>query len=389
MFRQGERVFMAGAAGEPTALLNDALSASVHLITSFVPGINRIDPALMASGTHITALFAHPEVMRQRGDAFERLPVSYGQFTRMLRDGFPLDTAVVQLAKPDSNDQCSLGPMVEFSLLAARNARRVIGVINAQTPSLPGAPSLSISDLAIVVEADTPLPIYSVAEDDVVGRIAERLLTVIPSHPTIQLGLGKIPNALTAGLATLRNLRFHSGMLSDGIMVLDRAGALKPGATHRTAALLGSAALYEWARDHDEIRIAGCDEVHDAKMLASCERLVAINSALEVDLAGQCDLEFASGRAVSGPGGAPDFARAAALSPGGCSIIALPASVRGASRIVPRLSSGVASLARSDVDVVVTEHGLADLRGLDSAARRRALIAIAAPEHRADLETTL
>jgi len=389
MFHKGERVFMAGSAGEPTALLNNALSASVHLITSFVPGINRIDPGLMAEGTRITALFAHPEVMRTRPDDFQRLPLSYGQFTRVLRDGFPLDTAVVQLSPPDSNGQCSLGPMVEFSLLAARNARRVIGVINNRTPRLPGAPNLAISDLDTVVEADTALPTYVVPEDDVARNIADRILAVIPPNPTIQLGLGKIPNALTAGLSTLRNLTFHSGMLSDGIIALEEAGALLPGATHRTTALLGSNHLYKWAREHPEIRIIGCDEIHNPGILSRYERLVAINSALEVDLTGQCDLEYAGGRAISGPGGAPDFARAAALSPGGCSIVALPASGKGTSRIVPRLSSGVVSLGRSEVDVVVTEHGITDLRGLDILARRRALIAVAAPEHRADLEAAL
>ncbi|MWV29302.1 acetyl-CoA hydrolase/transferase family protein [Aurantiacibacter rhizosphaerae] len=386
MFREGERVFMVGAAGEPTCLVDNALSAGVHLITSFVPGINRIDPDVMADKTQVSALFAHPQVMRARPQQFKRLPISYGQFTRLLRDSFPIDTAVVQLSPPDADGRCSLGPMVEFALLAARNANRVIGVLNNRTPRLPGTPTLWASDLNEVVEADTALPNYAVEPDDVARRIANLVLDIIPPRPTIQLGLGKIPNALTQGLSTLRDLTFHSGMLSDGIMQLQNAGALLPGATHSTTALLGSDGFYEWAQEQPEIRIAGCDEIHSARILGGYERLVAINSALEVDLNGQCDLEHAGGRAISGPGGAPDFARSAALSEGGCSIIALPASVKDASRIVPRLSSGVASLGRSDVDVVVTEHGLADLRGLDTPARRKALIAIAAPEHRAALE---
>ncbi|MGE4431508.1 MAG: acetyl-CoA hydrolase/transferase family protein [Sphingobium sp.] len=395
MFHQGERIFMAGAAGEPTALVRDVLAAGAHLITSFVPGVNNLPAADLADETRVTGLFAHPGMMRDRPDAFDRLPVSYGQFLKMLRGDFRLDTAVIQMSPPDDAGRCSLGPMAEFSLLAARRARRVVAVLNAKTPSLPGAPHLTLADFDAVVEADTPLPVYGlpkngiskngVADDEVSRAIAAHVISVLPARPTLQLGLGKIPNALTAGLSTLRDLHFHSGMLSDGIIALHDAGALASGNPHRTTALLGSPALYEWARDHPEILVCGCDAIHDPRVLHAVERLVAINSALEVDLSGQCDLEFANGRAVSGPGGAPDFARAAASCPDGCSIIALPASAGGTSRIVTRLSSGNVTLGRSDVDIIVTEHGGADLRGKDVAQRRRALIAIAAPEHRDSL----
>ncbi|SCW72181.1 acetyl-CoA hydrolase [Sphingobium faniae] len=385
MFQKGERIFMAGAAGEPTALVRDALAAGTHLFTTFVPGVNRLDPAWLGEGSRVTALFAHPGMMRERPDSFDRLPISYGGFLKLLRDDMRFDTAVIQLSPPDAQGRYSLGPMAEFSLLAARRARRTIALVNVRTPHLPGAPSLSRQDFDGCIEADTALPTYAIVEDEAARHIAGHILRILPDRPTLQLGLGKIPNALTQGLSSLRKLRFHSGMISDGIMALDAAGALDRDAPHRTTALLGSPALYEWARDHPEIRIAGCDEIHDPRILHDLDRLVAINSALEVDLSGQCDLEFAGGRAISGPGGAPDFARAASLSPGGCSIIALPASANGASRIVPRLSSGHVSLGRSDVDIVVTEHGIADLRGKDVAARREALIAIASPDHRSGL----
>ena len=134
--------------------------------------------------------------------------------------------------------------------------------------------------------------------------------------------------------------------------------------------------------------MAGADEIHDARALAALDGLVAVNSALSVDLAGQCNLEVAGGIAISGPGGAPDFARAAALSRGGCSIVALPATVEGgASRIVAALGHGVPiSLGRADVDIIITEEGIADLRGKTAAERAVALIAIAAPSAREDLE---
>ena len=152
--------------------------------------------------------------------------------------------------------------------------------------------------------------------------------------------------------------------------------------------LLGSADLYEWSKRQELIHVLGCDRIHDAIRLASIPRLVAVNSALSVDLFGQCNLETAGGRALSGAGGAPDFARAARLSPGGLSIVALPATVaRGkGSRIIASEGAGsLVTLPRTDVDVVVTEEGAADLRGLSVPQRAEALIGIAPPHARAEL----
>jgi acyl-CoA hydrolase len=175
-------------------------------------------------------------------------------------------------------------------------------------------------------------------------------------------------------------------------MNLFEAGALDPDFMHTCCVAAGSQALYRWADKFDRLRVAGCETTHDARTLAALDGFIAVNSALEVDLFGQCNLEHADGRAVSGAGGAPDFARAARLSPGGCSIVALNASLtsrkRGVvSRIVPQLPGpGVASLSRVDVDCVITEFGTADLRGASVHERGDAIIAVAAPECREDLQ---
>jgi acyl-CoA hydrolase len=181
-------------------------------------------------------------------------------------------------------------------------------------------------------------------------------------------------------------------MLSDSVIALAEREALDPDWPHTCCVLLGAPALYRWAAMQDVIRVRGCEVTHDPARLANIDRLVAVNSALAVDLFGQCDLEVANGRAVGGAGGAPDFARGARHAKNALSVIALPSSYSSsgspASRIVPRLgASNIVSIPRTDVDAIVTEHGVADFRGRSVHERAEALIAIAAPAHREDLAT--
>jgi 4-hydroxybutyrate CoA-transferase len=222
--------------------------------------------------------------------------------------------------------------------------------------------------------------------------IAAHIASLIPDGAALQVGLGKVPAALSRLLRNHRRLRLHSGMLSDGLIELAEAGALDNNFLHTTTVLVGSDKLYQWLPGFDNLRVVGCEITHHLPILIGMPGLVAVNSALEVDLFGQCNLEHANGRAVSGCGGAPDFARGARMSPGGCSIVALNASFTGSkgkgTRILPTLSSNaVASLGRSDVDAVVTEFGIAKLRGLSVHERAAALIGVAAPEFRDELQT--
>jgi acyl-CoA hydrolase len=175
-------------------------------------------------------------------------------------------------------------------------------------------------------------------------------------------------------------------MLSDGARALADAGSLDRNFTHTCCLQLGSIGYYDWLADRADFAVRGCDITHAAAELARLTRLVAVNSALSVDLFGQANLEMLGGRMVSGCGGAPDFARGAALSAGGVSIVALPSTAGrdAASRIVPQLH-GLVTLPRTDIDVIVTEHGAADLRGCTVIERGERLISIAAPQHRATL----
>lgn len=390
VFRPGSRVFVPGSSGEPAGLVrwleaDPERTRGVSLTTSFVPGINRLDVDALDPSAVVTGLFMAPHLRAaQASGRYRHLPVSYGAYQLSIERDAGFDVVVVQVAPTDDAGWCSLGPAAEFTPAAAGRARRLVGVVNARTPRLSRGPAIHRGRFDLLIEGEGDLPVYDPgAPDPAAEAIARYVGAFIEDGVVLQLGLGKTPAALTATLKDRRGLRLHSGLLSDGVLDLAEAGALDPDWRHLGCVLAGSAALYRRAADCDLIHVEGCEVTHAPQVLATLDRFIAVNSALEVDLFGQCNLECAGGRAVSGPGGAPDFARAARMSRGGASIIALPASARGGSRIVSRLSSpGLASLSRTEVDIVVTEHGAADLRGLSTHERAERLISLADPAFR-------
>jgi len=390
LLRPGERVYLPGSGGEPLGLMQ-ALSAGgtpLAITASFVPGINPWPLADLPAGTVMTASFAHagpPEA--QAEGRMRHLPLSYAGFAAHLRGSGSFDTTIVHVGPPDAEGACSLGIAVEFTLMAIAASRRVLAVVNPRMPAITGAPSLPLASFAGWALHDAPLRKYDVGTPSAeAGAIAAHVAAFVQDGATIQTGLGKVPDALLRGLTDRRNIKLHSGMLSDGVIALAGAGALDPDWAHTSCVHVGSNAYYQWLAGRRDIGVAGCDHTHDPAVLAALPGLVAVNAALSVDLFGQANLEMLDGRMVSGVGGAADFARAAALAPGGLSIVALPSTAGRSqvSRIVPRLD-GVCSLPRQDVEVVVTEHGAADLRGCSVVERAERLVAVAAPAHRARL----
>jgi acyl-CoA hydrolase len=221
--------------------------------------------------------------------------------------------------------------------------------------------------------------------DPVSEAIAAAIAPLIPDGATLQTGLGKIPDAVLRALSGHRNLRLHSGLIGDGALALVKSGAMAPGRSALAGVAIGSAELYA-GLGHEHFQFQPVTVTHDPATLAGIDRLVTINSAMEVDLYGQVHAEASSRGFLSGPGGAGDYARGARAGSGGLRVIALPAQAGGNSRIIPAgCGHGPVSLSRFDVDLVVTEHGVADLRDLGHEARARALIAIAAAEHRETL----
>ncbi len=393
----GRLVFVPGSAGMPQAFM-DALyrqperTEGLQMLTSCIPGINRLDVDAMAPSARVTGLFMQRNLAEaQRERRYRALPMSYAGFVRHLRENVEVDLVVIQVSPPDASGRCSLGLAAEFTPIALGKSRRVLGLINHAVPRLRGAPSVALDDLDYVCEADTRLPVYQPETDSASEAISTHIAPLIEDGCALQVGLGKVPTALMKLLSGRRKLRLHSGMLSDGLKDLAEAGALDLDFLHTACVLVGSDALYRWVPDFAPLRVAGCEHTHLPGAFTGLDRFIAVKAALEVDLFGQCNLEHADGRAISGPGGAPDFARAARQSEHGKSIVVLGAthtSGAGAvSRIVPSLDfQGMATLSRVDVDAVVTEYGIARLEGASVHERAEALIGVAAPSFRPELE---
>lgn len=389
--RPGARVYVGAASVEPLAFA-EALAgdperaAGVDFIGSFVPGVNVFDYAGLHADARMTTLLLPGAAQQSFREGRVRLtPLSYAAFADQLGRN-PPDVAVVQVTPPDAEGRCSLGPCADFAPVVWANAKRRIAFVNPALPRPPGGWSLDADSIDVAVACEhAPIAIGSAAPGPETARLVAHATALIEDGATIQSGLGGAPAAIVAGLTGHRALRLHTGMISDEVMALAASGALAE-ETALTGVAIGSAELYRWLEGEPRFRFVPTPMTHGAAALMATERLVAVNSALEVDLFGQANLEWRGGTLMSGVGGAPDFIRGARLSPGGLSIIALPATVKGRSRIVTRLTAPCVSIPRSEIDVVVTDHGAARIRDLALDERAEAIMAIAAPEHRAGLE---
>ena len=367
---------------DAVAAAGDALGA-MTFSGIFVGGVNR-RTWLAGTETRVLTFFLTPE-LRAAGDRVEFLPLCYQDILAELRRRRPR-AAMFMCSPPDNMGQCSFGTEVAFIAELWREIPTRIAHINPSMPRTPGDPGIPFAELTAYVEGDQVLPgMAAAAPDPVADAIAGHMARYVNAGATLQTGLGKIPNAILSSLADRRDLKLHSGLIGDGVLALLDSGALeRPGAA-TVGVAIGSERLYEML-DHPAFQFRPVSVTHDAAILSAIDDLVTINSAVEVDLFGQVYAELTPRGLMSGPGGASDFARGARGH--GVRIVALPAQAarNTVSRIVsPGTAAGPVSLGRMDVDVVVTEHGSADLRHLGHVARAEALMGIAAPEHRGAL----
>jgi acyl-CoA hydrolase len=395
LFQPGERLYIAGSGGEPVGLLEALCTGSgppVHLTTSFAPGINPVPLERLAEGSTFTCMFAHAvSAGAQARGSFRHIPLSYGLFAPFLAERLEFDTCIVHVSTPDARGQVCMGPSVEFTDLARKKSSRTLAVINPNIPHMPRSRWLSLDNFAAVAELETPLREYDVGVPSAqAAAIAGHIAAFIDDGAAVQVGLGKVPDALMRLLTDRKRLRLFSGMLSDGARDLAENGCLDRDCAHTGCVYVGSQSFYRWLDGRTDFTVTGCDVTHDIGTIVKVPGLVAVNSAVSVDLFGQANIEMLGGRMISGAGGGPDYARGAAAAGGSVSIIALP-SVSGKgdiSRIVPALD-GVAALPRHDIEVVVTEHGAADLRGCTVKERAERIAGVAAPQHRAALQASL
>ena len=388
---QGSEVFAPGCAGH-SLLFQQWLqqhpehAAGKRFTGVHIPTVNTFDFAGLHPQARQRTIFLSSELRASWLDGrVDYLPLTYSATWAWLRDVARFDTVLVHVAPPDADGNCSLGVACDFTPAVLPHATRILAHINPRMPAT-GGPSIPLSRITAAIEQDAPLlEAPDPAADTAMDAVAERVASLIGDGATLQLGLGRLQSAVLRAVRDRRGLRIHSGMVSDGLLGLLDAGALADDADAVTTGVaLGSQALYDALPGKVTFREVGY--THNAGVLPQIPQLHAINSALSVDLLGQVNGEYLSGRQMSGVGGLPDFLRGARQSPGGRGIIALPASTpKGESRIVPILPAGPVSVARVDADFIVTEHGIADLRHLDVHARARALITVAAPEHRQTL----
>lgn len=390
----GHRVFLPGTTGEMSALA-DLLqaepdrAAGVHFIGCFVPGMNEFDYAGLHPQARATT-FLLPRAMHAsfREGRVEAMAQSYFDAARLLA-AMEYDVAFAHVSPPDADGCCSLGIAADFAPLAWPRARRKVMVINPEMPAMPRGPRLRLADADVVVEAEMPLltaPPAGPASGEI-ESIARSVAGLVPDGAVIQTGIGGVPGAVWAHLTSHRDLVIRSGLAVEPMRALADAGALAAGG-HTVGIAYGSHGFYDYLAQSDLCAFATTLETHDVAALGALDRFHAINSALEVDLFGQVNVEWQSGRLSSGVGGAANFVRAATASHEGRAIVALPATAKHGtiSRIVPRLASPTVGLARVDADTFVTEHGIAKVRDLGIDARAQALIALAAPEFRVGLE---
>jgi 4-hydroxybutyrate CoA-transferase len=393
MLKAGQRVFVVGAVGEPQALLQhlagQPLPADLEFVQFPLAGFNDTDFTALSPTARLTSVFMTPALKGADAARFAFLPMQMRQFYDYLGQG--IDIALIQVAK-DRDGHLRAAPNVDFLGAVLASDALVVAQLNEQILAPPGCPLVPPARLAALVPAAAPLPtVPAPAIDDTAAAVAGHVAGLIADGDCLQTGIGAIPTAILRGLGDKNDLGWHGGLVDDAVLDLIRAGNLTgrrkriDAGVHITGMALCSQAGHELLADLPSVQFRGACYTHDAEVIRQLDRFVSVNSAVQVDLSGQINAEVVGGRQISGTGGSVDFMRAARRSNGGRSIVALGATARGGSvsRIVPTVEQVTA--LRTDIDLVVTEYGVASLRDLPLAARREALIAIAAPEFRAAL----
>lgn len=394
--RPGMRVFVPTLSTESSLLL-DELRADPERARGVVftgvqfPGIDRADYLALHPEARQTAFFMTRPVRAGLLDGrAELLSLDYLGIARHLRDAAPMDLAIAHLTPPDAEGWCSPGLASDFMPLIWSRARKRIAHLNPRMPRTQGSFRVHISELDAAVEADAPLNDFIETPSGVAeALIGQHVAKLVRDGDTLQFGIGSVPLALAGALSAHRGLRFHGGLVSSALRTLWDAGALDRDAPITTGVVLGDTSFHDFVARLPPLRLVDVTKTHDPAIVAAIPRFVAINAAAEVDLFGQVNGERVGGIIQAGSGGLPAFAQGAIASPGGRLLICLGATARKGtvSRIVPVLGDqSLCTLPRYLTDAVVTEHGVAELRGLSLDARAEALIGIAAPEHRASLQ---
>ena len=396
----GMKVFIHGAAATPTPLIDALAQRDVEHVTTYHLHLNGplalVDPAV-EHRFRANALFIGPNMRAAVNEGrADFTPVFLSDIPALFASRrIPLDVAILQLSPPDKHGYCTLGTSADAAVAASRAARIILAEINEQMPRTHGNTLVHIDRVTAFVHTNRPLPEHPPGEPtDAEEAIGSHVAALVPDGATLQLGIGAIPDAVLARLSDKRDLGVHTEMFSDRVIDLVEAGAITnakkkvhPGRI-TTSFVSGSRRLYDFVDDNPFVEFYSADHTNDTAVIRRNDHVVAVNSAIEVDLSGQVVADSIGLRMYSGIGGQMDFMRGAALSRGGVPVIALPSTAAGgkASRIVATSHSGAGVVTtRGHVHWIVTEYGAVDLWGKSLRERAEALISIAHPDFRAEL----
>ncbi|MFI5337138.1 MAG: acetyl-CoA hydrolase/transferase family protein [Opitutales bacterium] len=401
----GSRAFLHGGAATPTPLV-EALAARrdleglrlYHVHTEGpMPVLNPECQGRIRSVSFFTGAAARPAIAEDRADF---MPVFLSDIPYLFNNGrLPIDVAILQLSPPDKHGFCTLGTSVDCARAAFDNARIIIAEINEQMPRTHGESFVPFSRVNAFIASNRPMHQHPPEpETEIEGRIGEIIAGLVEDGSTLQLGIGAIPDAVLSRLHHKLDLGIHTEMFSDRLVPLVESGAV----TNRyktvypkrivTAFVVGTQRLFDFVNDNPLVSFFGSDKTNDTATIRKNPKVVAINSAIEIDLTGQVCADSMGHRIYSGIGGQMDFIRGAALSPGGKPIITLPSTAKGGqiSRITPELKPGAGVVTtRGHVHWVATEYGAVNLQGMTLRERAEALISIAHPDFRPELRKTV
>lgn len=401
--KSNDRVATGHACAEPTILIdelikNKKLFKNVEIVHMVAMG--KSEYALEENKEYFrhNALFVGAGTRKAANSSYgDYTPSFFFEIPRLFKEGAPLqaDVALVQVSSPDEHGYCSYGLSCDYTKAATENAKIVIAQINKHMPRTLGNCFLHIDDMDYIVEHNTPLIELNPPK---IGEIEKKIggycASLVKDGDTLQLGIGAIPDAVLTFLTEKKDLGIHSEMISDGVVDLVNAGVitnrrktLNPGKSI-VSFLMGTKKLYDYINDNPEVELHPVDYVNNPFIVAQNDNLISINSAIQLDLMGQVNSESMGYKQFSGTGGQVDFVRGASMSNGGKSIIALASTAaKGTiSKIVFKLDDGATvTTSRNDIEYVITEYGIAHLKGKTLKERAKALIAIAHPDFREEL----
>ncbi|MBV7273333.1 acetyl-CoA hydrolase/transferase family protein [Clostridium sp. PL3] len=400
--KSNDRVVVGHAVGEPSELIdamveNKESYKNVELVHMVAMGKSEYAKEGMEKYFHVNSIFVGASTR-------EAIAAGRGDFTtcffyevpRLFKDGYmPVDVALIQVSKPDKHGYCSFGVSNDYTKPAAECAKLVIAEVNENMPRTMGDSFIHVSDIDYIVKTSHPIiELKPPKIGEVEKSIGKNCASLIEDGSTLQLGIGAIPDAVLLFLKDKKDLGIHSEMISDGVVELVEAGVitnskktLHPGKIVVTF-LMGTKRLYDFVNDNPMVETYPVDYVNDPTVVMKNSKMISINSCVQVDLMGQVCSESIGMKQISGVGGQVDFVRGASMCRDGKSIIAIPSTAAKGkvSRIVPLLDEGSAvTTSRNDVDYVVTEYGIASLKGKTLKERAKALINIAHPDFRESL----